>query len=152
MNLTMPEEIGLLALDDDKGTFAYGTDYGVGGAALVELITRGKLALVEDRAHVADPTPTGEPLLDGVLARIADSKKPRGLQYWIGVMSHMGSTIRGPLVDSLSAKGLVRRQEGKVLWIFDATPRPTAEPSATSSRGFARLSLRARRLMPARPR
>ena len=130
MELTLAEQIGLLGLDDEKGTFAWGAAYGIAGGALVELLMGGKLAVVDGKVHATDAAPIGDPLLDYVLAMLSNDKKPRSLQYWVGTLAQSATKTRAPLIDSLCAKGLVRREEGKVLWIFDVERYPETDGKA----------------------
>ena len=79
---------------------------------------------VDDRKRlvVLDPSPTGDPLLDGALAVVAQraGKKPSA------VLGALGKGLRGQLYARLAAAGVLRSEPGKVLGLFPRTSWPTA--------------------------
>lgn len=87
--LPLHEEVLLLAMRDEEGTIAAGTmyQYAIAGAVLSELVLQGRVAVDDSGrkklAKVIDPRPTGAPLLDECLDKIA-AGKPKPLDHWVG--------------------------------------------------------------------
>ncbi|MFD1152363.1 GOLPH3/VPS74 family protein [Saccharothrix hoggarensis] len=129
--LTLADELALLAHDDD-GTRRLGQPalgYGLAGALLVELALAERIDVVDKKVTVLNPTPTGRPVLDQALARIADDK-PRKPAHWIDKLS---KKLTEQVLDGLVAGGVLRREEDRVLLVFPRTRFPTpdgAEPPA----------------------
>jgi len=135
--LPLHEEVLLLALRDDEGTIASGTmyQYAIAGAVLAELVLQGRVKVDESkrrkRAIVADPRPTGAPLLDECLEKIA-ATKPKGLDHWVGKFAGIGG-LKHRVAERLCDRGILREEEGKVLLLFtrrvytETDPRPEYE-------------------------
>ena len=73
-SVVLAEELLLLAYDDESGKATgsqIGLDLGMAAAVLVELALAGRVAYVDGTILVRDATPTGNEILDGVLARVA---------------------------------------------------------------------------------
>ncbi|WDZ86092.1 GOLPH3/VPS74 family protein [Micromonospora cathayae] len=128
--LNLTHELVLLAYDD-QGVNRLGTpnlDQGLGGALLLELALAGRVEVTDGRLAVADPTPTGQPLLDEALVRIRTESRPRRPQDWI---TRLGRGLREQVLDELVAAGVLRREAGRVLGVFPRTRFPSrtgAEP------------------------
>ena len=72
--VALAEELLLLAYDDETGKATMpriSLDLGMAAAVLVELALAGRVAYADGNLAVVDPTPTGEPIADAVLAKIA---------------------------------------------------------------------------------
>jgi Golgi phosphoprotein 3 len=130
MPLTMPEELILLMLDDQTGrlheTAGPASGYTIAGAILAELALRNRIDTDPSRLFVADPTPTGDPLLDPVLARIAadpgmepgEPDLPHGSRWWIETLGRDADRFRDTIFARLVAHGILREEKGRFLWIF----------------------------------
>ncbi|GGP37483.1 GOLPH3/VPS74 family protein [Saccharothrix coeruleofusca] len=135
--MNLAEELALLAYDDSGaarvGQPALG--YGLAGALLAELALAGRVDVVDRRVAVLDPTPPQEPAVRAVLARIA-ADKPRKPKWWVAKLSK-GLTTQ--VLDGLVGAGVLRREKGRVLWVFPRTRYPSPggrEPEAeTEARG-----------------
>lgn len=127
--LNLAEELLLLALEDESGkvsSSASGSlDCGVAGAAVMELVLRGKLGMEDGKLVVEDGTSTGDTQLDALLSQIRDSRKPRGAEHWVGVFS--GQSLREGLVKRLVEKGILHEEEGRILWIFPSRSYPIGD-------------------------
>ena len=130
--LPLHEEILLLALRDEEGTIAPGTmyQYAIAGAILSELMMRRRLEIDETGrkklARVVDKTPTGAPLLDECLAKIA-SDKPRTLDTWVGKFATIRD-LKHRVAERLCDRGILREEEGKVLIVFSRRIYPETDP------------------------
>ncbi|MBP0493181.1 GOLPH3/VPS74 family protein [Pararoseomonas indoligenes] len=130
MPLTMPEELILLMLDDRSGRLhemaGPASGYAVAGAILAELALRNRIDTDPQRLFVADPTPTGDSLLDPVLSRIAadagpgaeEADMPHNSRYWIETLGREAETYRDQIFARLVAHGILRQEQGRFLWIF----------------------------------
>src|SRR5215208_3544433 len=105
--LTLQEQFLLLCLSDETGKFEEGwVDYGVNGAALAELLLRGRLRLDEKRRVVVeDSSSTGDELLDRALTRLGEAKRPAGLDRWVMGLYRGRPTARQALIDRLIDRG-----------------------------------------------
>ena len=126
--LTFVEEIVLLALDDKKGKFVdlppLALDQALAGAALLELAFHSRidtdlthLTLVSDKA-------TGDRMLDPILKEIAAAKDKKDAKYWVGVISADGEKIRDAALARLVEKGVLKREEKKILWVIPGRRYP----------------------------
>ena len=119
-----PESLLLLAYEDLEGKSRLDSTtlkYAVAGAVLVDLAAAGRIDVVDGKVVVNDPTPTGTPYLDDPLARIAAEHKQRKPKWWVEKLS---GKSRQQVLDALVARGVLRRDERKVLGIFPADRYP----------------------------
>jgi len=134
--MLIAEDLLLLAYDDESGTEtgALGLDYRLAGALLVELAMDGRVDVAGDAAQgmpqdparatvvVRDPSPTGHPALDAALAVVGE--RPRRAKDLVEPLSH---GVRERLLQALADRGVLRREERKVLAIFPVTRWPAEE-------------------------
>ncbi|MBE9606535.1 GPP34 family phosphoprotein [Acetobacteraceae bacterium H6797] len=122
MPLTMPEELLLLMLDDQTGRLmeraAPAGDYALVGAILAELALANRIDTDTSRLFVPDRTPTGDALFDRVLETIVSSPRQEDSRYWIETLARDVESYRDELFDRLVARGILRKEEGRFLWIF----------------------------------
>lgn len=151
--MLIAEDLLLLAYDDESGTESglANLDYRLGGALLVELAMTGRVdvadagetpagALPGGRAPdagaraaratvvVRDPSPTGHPALDAALAVVAE--KPRRAKDLVEPLSR---GTRERLLRALADRGVLRREERKVLKVFPTTRWPAEEQAHESA-------------------
>jgi hypothetical protein len=123
--LTLPEELVLLAYDDEKGhTWNSSLDTGLGGAVMLDLSLRGRVEVSEKDLVVVDPAPTGEPVLDAALAEVAGARRPKPPKSWLG---GLGRAARPATLDRLVERGVLARDERKALGLFSYTRYPEAD-------------------------
>ncbi len=129
--LSLPEELLLLALNEEKGTFSWSVSsklpYVLAGALLMELILRKRLVVEPKRLEVLDRAPTGEPLLDSILKAIDSSKKVRAGAFWIGKIRGRIKPMKLALLGELVDKGVLHSEEYRVLGIFPTTRYPSQD-------------------------
>jgi len=122
MPLTMPEELLLLMLDDETGRLidrsAPSGDYAMAAAILAELMLEGRIHTDPAHLSVTDPTPTGDAVLDEVLARIGGEIAPQGTRWWIEHLASEADHLRDMYFDRLVERGVLRLEEGRFLWFF----------------------------------
>ncbi|MEO3775383.1 GPP34 family phosphoprotein [Micromonospora sp. B11E3] len=105
--VALAEELLLLAYDDESGKATMpriSLDLGMAAAVLIELALAGRIAYAEGNLAATDPTPTGEPILDDVLARIA-ADTPHSPSSWVQRLRH---GLRDRILGDLVGRGVVR--------------------------------------------
>jgi hypothetical protein len=110
--LTLPERLLLISIDDQGKPHDPKSSLGpaLAGAALTELLLAGQLRNDDDRVVATTAGPTGEALLDEVVAEIRGEKRPRTLKWWVQRLAsrHRGRKPRGvPEVGRLSCCAFV---------------------------------------------
>jgi hypothetical protein len=113
--VTLAEDLFLLACDDATGRRRIPTthlDLGLGGALLLDLVLRGRVALVHEHVVVVDRTPVGDALLDDALRAVAGDPRPREPDHWV---HHLAKGARAAVPGRLVTAGVLRVDEHKVL-------------------------------------
>jgi hypothetical protein len=125
----LPEGLLLLATDDVSGrinTKSGALDYGLAGAVLTELFLQDRLSLQDGKVAIVDAGATGDPVLDDALRRIAESK-PRDAKHWVNKLPR--AWIKERVLDRLIERGVLRREEHRILWIIPADRFPAEADS-----------------------
>ncbi len=129
-DLLVVDDLMLLLLDDDGASIqAAGTlYYTLGGAVLTELALLGRIEVDESgvlngpRVLPAGEGPLPDPLLQSAYDTIA--QKTQRVQP---LLVAIGADLWREVIDRLAARGLVRREERKVLGLFRSTRWPAAD-------------------------
>lgn len=120
--LRFAEEIVLLLLHDDKGKFARVSDwsarYAFGGSVLMDLALENRIDTDLETLLLIDSTPTGDSLLDPMLAEIARESESRAPRYWVERAGSREEEIRDGAVQRLIERGILERREDRILWVF----------------------------------
>ena len=123
--LHLHEEILLLALHDEKGTFHSSMySYALAGAVVTELLLEGRLQVVHGRGkrrylEVASPDPTGDPVLDHALHRVEGSGRREQVSRWVSrLATERRPSLAHRVAEDLVEAGVLDRQEGRILGIF----------------------------------
>jgi hypothetical protein len=97
-------------------------------AALEELTLRGLIADRDGKVAVVGRETSGDPVLDGVLAMIRRSARPRPWKHWV---NKQGTKTRNAVRDRLAAERVVRVERKKVLGLIphDVVTVRDARPS-----------------------
>lgn len=127
--LTLPEELMLLALDDQQGTVVPNAreplQMGLASAILTELTLTGKLRFDgQQNVIVANPAPTGDALLDETLDRIARTAPPRPALYWLQTLPGQLRDMEGRLIQRLVQRGALRVEESRRMIFLKETRFP----------------------------
>jgi hypothetical protein len=119
--LCLHHELALLVLDDSKGTFEGSMyQYGFAGAIMSELLLQGYIEVTDDKESLVSVKvnkPTGDSIMDEVLGKVAESTKPRNMQYWVSQIAGL-KNLNQRIADQLCELGILSQTEGKVLWFF----------------------------------
>jgi len=131
--MLIAEDLLLLVTDDATGRLSISggeVDIALGGANLVELTVMNRVDLTSDaggtkagRIVVNDPSPIGDPILDGALAILAarQGKKPSS------AITALGKGLRRALYGRLVESGVLRSEKGKILGIFPTRTWPAKD-------------------------
>ena len=100
----------------------------VAGAVLMDLAFAYRIDTDPKALVVNDPTPTGNPMLDDTLAKIAAQGSESDTRTWIRVLSvEDAPAIREQALESLVARGIVQVREERVMWAFRTRRYPTID-------------------------
>jgi hypothetical protein len=127
-SIPLAEELLLLAYDDQTGKATgsrIGLDLGMAAAVLVDLALAGRIAYVDGFLTVNDPTPTGDPIADAVLARAAEDE-PHTPSQWVQRLRHR---LRTRVLDDLIARGVVRDVDETQMGVIHVHRYPTTDPA-----------------------
>ena len=134
MQLTMPEEIMLLLLDDRTGRPVGlpppAADFAIAGAVLMELSLEEQIDTDLEQLTVVSVRSTGDAVLDDTLAMIGQAAERRDSRYWIGELGARGEALRETLLARLVNHGVLRAEEGRFLWVFPDRRYPKAAEGA----------------------
>lgn len=128
MELNLVDKFILLALNDDKGTFAsepFAMTYGLAGAILLELSLRECITITNKKVHLKNKQRIGDGLLDKYFELIFKSKKDRTVMHWIQSFGNKERKIKKEILDKLIQKGILTKREEKFLWVFNNDKFPT---------------------------
>jgi len=131
MNLTLIDQLTLLALDDHKGDFIPDSttfSYALAGALILELILEEKISVSDDYVKVIDKNPTGDLIQDEYIKEIAESSKQRKIKSWIDKFGQKSKKIKEATLKKLMDDGILAKKEEKILWLFNVDKYPTNNP------------------------
>lgn len=128
MELTLAEELLLLALHDAKGSVRIrAAKPGLAGALLADLGRSGGIRVASKKIEPTSVQAHANPTLVRALATIAGSKKPRPAAHWI---KRLPVELR-PIVDTLAQRlvdqGVLGRQRKTLLGLFPTNYFPTLD-------------------------
>jgi hypothetical protein len=129
--LTMLEEVVLLTVDEKSGRVRssreFGTAYALVGAVFFDLALAGKIDTGMEEIQIVDPTPTGNPTLDRMLARMAARPDLKTVREWIEEMFIQRDDLEGEALQSLIGRGVLRHEHSKLLWVIDVERFPMVD-------------------------
>ncbi len=128
--LTLVEETLLLALDDQSGNFhplpEYSLPLALGGAVLMDLALQDKLDSDLQGMMVVDTTPVGDDILDPVLEQLRGIETRLQPRTWLMRLARTGF-IKERALARLVGRGILRREEKRVLWVFGSRRYPVID-------------------------
>ena len=133
--LTFAEEILLLLLDDESGEFvpapAWSRQCALAGAVLMDLALANRIDTDLQKLVVVDPSPTGDDLLDPVLATIVEALEVQDARAWLERLAEEQSgRIQDQALARLVRRGILESEGGRLLWAFRARRYPTIDGKA----------------------
>ena len=128
--LRFPEEIILLLLDDEDGSFAHvprlALNYALAGGVLMDLAMENRIDTDVENLTLIDGTPTGDSLLDSTLADI-QAVEERNLSFWVERTAHSGDEIREAALARLVGEGILEERDERFLWVFKSRRYPAIQ-------------------------
>ena len=131
--LTLLEEFLLLALDDQTGELhplpPSALNCAIAGAILMDLTLRNRIDNDLHDMFTVDPTPTDDDILDPVLQvmSLAPVLTPHPIAYWLRLLADEGDSYREKALHRLEQRGIIRRQNFKILWVFGKRRYPLVD-------------------------
>ena len=131
--LRFAEEIILLLLRDHDGRFVrvpnWSLEYAIAGGVLMDLAMENRIDTDLENLVLIDSTPVGDSLLDSTLAEIAaEGMKPT--RYWVERTVERARALHEEALLRLVERGILERQEKRVLWAFRSRRYPTVDGKA----------------------
>ena len=130
--LGLHQELMLLAIRDDNGTFAGGMYlYAIAGGMISELLLQEKIVASADKHQlvtVKDSASAADPVLNELLEQMSQSRKPRGLQHWVSKAAAIPG-LKHRVAGQLCDLGILKPDERKVLWVFTQKVYPEYDGS-----------------------
>lgn len=133
--LTFAEEILLLLLDDESGEFVpaptWSRQCALAGAVLMDLALHNRIDTDLRKLVVVDPTPTGDDLLDPVLAAVNEESEVHDARFWVErVAEEQSGRIQEQALTRLVNHRILESEGGRLLWVFRARRYPTIDGKA----------------------
>jgi Golgi phosphoprotein 3 GPP34 len=116
--VSLAEDLYLLADDPATGRPLIDVahlDLGLGGALLLDLALRQRIALADEQVVLTHEGPTGEPLLDRALTAVAVPGRSHGPDHWV---RHLGRGAHGAVQDRLVDIGVLQRDDHRLLHVI----------------------------------
>jgi hypothetical protein len=133
--LSFVEEIVLLLLDDTKGRLVdmplLTFNFVIAGAVLMDLAIRNRIDTDLERLILADPTPTGDDILDDALAKIAEPSEETGIVHWLDRIAASAEDYKARALGRLVAHRILREENGRFLWVFHTRRYPVIDDRET---------------------
>ena len=131
--LSFSEEIVLLLLDEARGDFVPLPEsvfaIVMGGAALMDLALHNRIDTDLDHMIVVDRAPVGDDILDDVLARLAKGKADLDISEALYDVGLSADEYRLLALKRLIARGVLREENGRHLWVFHTRRYPAIDDS-----------------------
>ncbi len=130
MELNLIEEFLLIALDDDRGEFVTDSTrlhYGFAGAVMLELAIREKIAIVNDKVELTNSAFEKEVVINKAIDMIKESPRYQKVDYWVEKLAEDAKVLKDDTLKSLMRKGILGKEDHKILWIIPHTKYPTQD-------------------------
>ena len=115
--LSLPEELILMLLDDASGYFhqvpGWDLNCAMAGAVLAELSLISRIDTDLESLILLDSAETGDPVLDPVLREIAADPVQRNARYWIERIAPRADSIIDGTLDRLVKRDILEHHDGE---------------------------------------
>jgi golgi phosphoprotein 3 len=129
--VTFVEEIVLLQLDEAQGKVVDlslpATPIVLAGAALMELALRNQVDTDLKRLFVVNPEPTGDDILDDVLAHLTTIPGDLTAGAALERVSAHAEGYQQKALEHLVAKGILQQRDDRFLWVFHSRQYPVVD-------------------------
>ena len=131
--LRFAEEIILLLLNDDDGSFArvpsWSLNYALAGGVLMDLALENRIDTDLEKLVLVDATPVGDGLLDQTLEDI-ESEEGQDARYWVERTAGRADLIREEALARLVSRGILESRDDRFLWVFRSRRYPAVDGTA----------------------
>ncbi len=129
--MTLAEEVVLLALDDARGVLRelprQTLDNALAGALLMELALCNRVDSDHRLLRLLKTTATGDDLLDQTLQVLGRIGPEHPVADALKCIAAQGAQIRDALLARLVAKGVLKQEKQKFLWVFGLRRYPVCD-------------------------
>lgn len=126
--LTLAEELVLVALDDETGSLIelppFYLELALAAALIMELSLNRRIDTDPEKLFVLSSAPTGNAILDEVLAEVCAESNPRSTKAWLSRLSEYGPALCERIIRSLVERGVLSLAERRLLWVFKTRVYP----------------------------
>ena len=130
-SLFLYEEVLLLALHDEEGTFSnHFVEYAVAGAVLAELLLDERIFIADPKRKLVDhhdPDPVGDPIIDECQEMIVSASRRARLANWVSRLGRIPK-LRQKVALQLCEREIIKADEDKVLFLFRRIVYPEINP------------------------
>ena len=131
-DLTLAEELLLVALDDEKGAdtanWSSGVEAGLAGALLLELAAAGCIAYEDGKVVPVSSAPPADRLAAETLDAIRADDKRRDAKAWIGRIPKALKPLHTRVAERLVDRGILEERRHRRLGLFESTRYPERDP------------------------
>ena len=132
--MRLAEELVLLLLNEESGYLeqvrGWNLSCVLAGAVLADLAFERRIDTDLESLSLTDPTPTGDALLDPVLAEIAADSTTHNAQYWIEKTSVRSDDVLDEVLERLVANKILRHELGGFWSLARHVARSGSYPAA----------------------
>ena len=133
-NLTFAEEVMLLMLHDEDGSFVRLPDwtvrYSLSGAVLMELAHLDRVDTDLSKLYVVNSAPTDDSLLNTVLLEIESANRQEDIRFWVERIAVHSDAIKERALESLTERGIIKKRDEAFLWVFKSRRYPVVDGKA----------------------
>jgi len=131
MAISLLQEFLLLTLEDEGGQFDTVPEIfltcGVAGAVLMDLALQDRIDADPSALWVVDPTPTGDVVLDQVLAQLGAEPKRLDAGTWLRKLSKTALELRQTAIHGLCDAGILRQEKSGFQWVMESRKYPVEQ-------------------------
>jgi hypothetical protein len=131
-DMSLAEELLLIALDDDSGkdtaNWGSGVEAGLAGALLLELAAAGCVEPAGGKLVPAACDEPADPLVAAALDVMRDDDRQRSAKGWIQRLPRELKPLRTQVADQLVARGVLEEERRRRLGLFETTRWPERDP------------------------
>lgn len=119
------EALALLAMHDEEGTLLVpgALPFALAASAVFELCGAGSLALREGKLHALEAS-VSDPRLTPVDSLVRAASGTYDIASVVAEVARREPDLVSHVLDRLVARGVLSRQQGRVLWVFPVTRYP----------------------------
>lgn len=132
--LSMLEEFVLLTVDERTGTlesaYEFGMGYALVGAVFFDLALTRRIDTDTEEVQILDAGASGNVIWDRVIAEMQERPDLKMVRDWIEAMFRRNDDLEGEALASLVARGILRHEKTKRLWIIDVERFPLLDDAA----------------------